>query len=130
MSQNRRTSNLLGGLGGMAKAVGTGVSQVGTGVMQGTRVVGNILEYPFFSWNQFHEIFVKLISRKNFFCYWFSYDEYDFFWYLIRLHIRDGKGNIDFYLTFHEKRWCMRVTLTFWHNNKALKIAKMQRSKA
>ena len=84
----------------------------------------------FFSWNQFHEIFVKLISRKNCFCYWFSYDEYDFFWYLIRLHIRDGKGNIDFYLTFHEKRWCMRVTLTFWHNNKALKIAKMQRSKA
>ena len=48
MSQNRKT-NLLGGLGGMAKAVGAGVSQVGTGVIQGTRVVGNILEYPFFS---------------------------------------------------------------------------------
>ena len=48
MSQNRRTSNLLGGLGGMAKAVGAGVSQVGTGVIQGTRVVG-ILEYHFFT---------------------------------------------------------------------------------
>ena len=47
MSQNRRTSNLLGGLGGMAKAVGAGVSQVGTGVIQGTRVVGNIQEYHF-----------------------------------------------------------------------------------
>ena len=56
MSQNRRTSNLLGGLGGMAKAVGTGVSQVGTGVIQGTRVVGNIHEYHFF--------FVKSISRN------------------------------------------------------------------
>ena len=55
MSQNR-TSNLLGGLGGMAKAVGTGVSQVGTGVIQGTRVVGRYTEVSLF--------YVKSISRN------------------------------------------------------------------
>ena len=75
----------------------------------------------------FREIdFTKKLFLLLIFIWWIRF----FFWYLIRLHIRDGKGNIDFYLTFHEKRWCMRVTLTFWHNNKALKIAKMQRSKA
>ena len=80
------------------------------------------INFTKFSWNWFHEktVFVTDFHMMNTI----------FFWYLIRLHIRDGKGNIDFYLTFHEKRWCMRVTLTFWHNNKALKIAKMQRSKA
>ena len=62
MSQNRRTSNLLGGLGGMAKAVGTGVSQVGTGVIQGTRVVGRYTGVSLF--------FVKSISRKNCYRYW------------------------------------------------------------
>ena len=58
MSQNRRTSNLLGGLGGMAKSVGAGVSQVGTGVIQGTRVVGRYTGESLF--------FVKSILRKNF----------------------------------------------------------------
>ena len=55
MSQNRRT-NLLGGLGGMAKAVGAGVSQVGTGVIQGTRVVGRYTGVSLF--------YVKSISRN------------------------------------------------------------------
>ena len=48
MSQNRRT-NLLGGLGGMAKAVGAGVSTVGSGVLQGTKVVGTGVDDELFT---------------------------------------------------------------------------------